>query len=342
LLEEIRGSRAVTYVYKPDEYEPVSRLQRQVSLGKRGETGIAVLTLQRLAQDSAPDSSIAKSAAALVNVLHFHCDHIGTPQELTDVAGNIVWRAHYRAFGSVVRVEYLPTTSDVDAGISSAGLLEERRPGGRSNVSSNSTDPVDQPLRFAGQYCDLETGLHYNRFRYYDPDTGRYMSQDPVGLLGGINPYGYGFNPVMYIDPLGLLGFAALGTHGVLKSVGNGFQSHHLNQDAVYRDHIEHKEGEAILLKGNAFKDCCSSHYKCHKSLEKFWDQYRKGGKKVGQIPTNRQYSQALRAALKSAGLKPSVVSAAVANARTQRAAAGLAESDPVPRIPGRINQSKC
>jgi RHS repeat-associated protein len=281
-------------------------------------------------------------------VLHFHCDHIGTPQELTDLAGNIVWRAHYRAFGSVVRVEYQATTSQYQAGAANAALFEERRPDGRGKRAGNSTDPVDQPLRYAGQYCDLETGLHYNRFRYYDPDIGRYLSQDPVGLLGGMNPYGYGFNPVMYIDPLGLLGFAALGTHGDLKKVGNGFQSHHLNQDAVYRDHIEHKQGEAILLKGNAFKDCCSSHYKAHKSLEEFWDQYRDAtkskpaGKKFGQVPTNRQYSQALRSALKTAGVKPPAVSAAVANAQTQRAGAGLKESDPVPRIPGRINQSKC
>jgi RHS repeat-associated protein len=347
LLEEIRGARAVTYVYKPDEFEPVSRLERQISL-ESIEGGISVVSPHAQATSSASDAGGAEHASEPMNVLHFHCDHIGTPQELTDVAGNIVWRAHYRAFGSVVRVEYLPVTSDADEGTANAGLLEERRPGGRSNGSGIGTHPVGQPLRFAGQYCDPETGLHYNRFRYYDPDIGRYLSQDPVGLLGGTNPYEYGPNPVMYIDPLGLLGFGALDTHGVLKKVGNGFQSHHLNQDAVYRDHIEHKEGEAILLKGNAFKDCCSSHYKAHKSLEKFWDQYRDktrsrpAGKKFGTRPTNRQYSQALRAALKSARVKPSVISRAVACARAQRANAGLDENDRVPRIPGRINQSKC
>lgn len=59
-------------------------------------------------------------------------------------------------------------------------------------------------LRFQGQYADGETGLHYNRFRYYDPDAARYISADPIGLLGGINVFRYGRNPTHWIDPLGL------------------------------------------------------------------------------------------------------------------------------------------
>ena len=63
-----------------------------------------------------------------------------------------------------------------------------------------------QNLRFQGQYFDAETGLHYNRFRYYDPDIGRFVSQDPIGLAGGVNNYQYAPNPVGWIDPLGLSG----------------------------------------------------------------------------------------------------------------------------------------
>ena len=61
-----------------------------------------------------------------------------------------------------------------------------------------------QNLRFQGQYYDEETGLHYNRFRYYDPDIGRFVSQDPIGLAGGINTYQYAPNPISWIDPFGL------------------------------------------------------------------------------------------------------------------------------------------
>jgi RHS repeat-associated protein len=63
---------------------------------------------------------------------------------------------------------------------------------------------VHQPVRFQGQYFDAETGLHYNRFRYYDPDVGRFVSQDPIGLAGGDNLYAYAPNPSGWVDPFGL------------------------------------------------------------------------------------------------------------------------------------------
>ncbi|WP_256578228.1 RHS repeat-associated core domain-containing protein, partial [Pseudomonas sp. PIC25] len=63
---------------------------------------------------------------------------------------------------------------------------------------------TDIPLRFPGQLYDAHSALHYNYFRDYDPETGRYVESDPIGLEGGINTYGYvGSNPLRYIDPTG-------------------------------------------------------------------------------------------------------------------------------------------
>ncbi len=102
----------------------------------------------------------------------YHNDHLGTPQELTDENGTCVWAARYRAFG---------------------------------RIQEMLVDEIHQPLRFLGQYHDDETGLHYNRHRYYDPDQGRFIHQDPIGLLGGLNAYNYAPNPVNWCDPLGLM-----------------------------------------------------------------------------------------------------------------------------------------
>ncbi|MCL7931754.1 hypothetical protein M8006_17530 [Halomonas sp. ATCHA] len=63
---------------------------------------------------------------------------------------------------------------------------------------------LTQPIRFQGQWHDEESGLYYNRHRYYDPQQGRYISQDPIGLNGGTNLYGYVTNPTGMVDPLGL------------------------------------------------------------------------------------------------------------------------------------------
>ncbi|WP_420919559.1 RHS repeat-associated core domain-containing protein [Xenorhabdus bovienii] len=61
-------------------------------------------------------------------------------------------------------------------------------------------------FRFMGQFEDEESGLYYNRHRYYSPEIAQYISADPIGLLGGFNPYGYVHNPLKLVDPYGLSG----------------------------------------------------------------------------------------------------------------------------------------
>ncbi|WP_433736510.1 RHS repeat-associated core domain-containing protein [Pseudomonas putida] len=107
---------------------------------------------------------------------YYQLDHLGTPQELTDHSGEIVWSAQYSAYGQL------------------------------RELTHGSGEQLEQPLCFQGQYCDTETGLHYNRHRYYQPDSGRYLTPDPVKLAGGLNAYQYTRNPTGWVDPLGLSG----------------------------------------------------------------------------------------------------------------------------------------
>ncbi|OXX62403.1 RHS repeat-associated core domain-containing protein, partial [Vibrio sp. V15_P4S5T153] len=61
-------------------------------------------------------------------------------------------------------------------------------------------------LRYQGQIEDRESGLYYNVNRYYDADSGQYLSPDPIGFAGGLRPQAYVFNPLDWVDPLGLAG----------------------------------------------------------------------------------------------------------------------------------------
>ncbi|HKE23023.1 MAG TPA: RHS repeat-associated core domain-containing protein [Bryobacteraceae bacterium] len=98
-------------------------------------------------------------------------DQVGTPRELVDKGGTVAWRAQFTTWGEAQEVELRKT---------------------------------DCPIRFQGQWSDPETGLHYNRFRHYDPSNAIYLSPDPIGLVGGTRQYGYVANPLAWVDPLGL------------------------------------------------------------------------------------------------------------------------------------------
>nr|WP_240479240.1 RHS repeat-associated core domain-containing protein [Delftia tsuruhatensis] len=181
LAGEIRGSRLSEYLYEPDSFVPLAKLESE---WKSEEN--------RNAQAEADKASFA--------TYYYHCDQIGAPQELTDETGRIVWAASYKVWGQTQQLQYLRTGTD-DAAV----FTHDQRPlalAAQGEVQSLAL--VEQPLRFQGQYFDGETGLHYNRFRYYDPVVGRFVHQDPIGLEGGENLYQYGSNPLDWIDPDGL------------------------------------------------------------------------------------------------------------------------------------------
>ncbi len=118
-------------------------------------------------------------------------------------------------------------------------------------------------------------------------------------------------------------------------------QAHHLNQDAAFRDYIPRNDGLSVKLEGNIFKDIDSPHYNAHKSLEDFWNIYRKNGDLAGLKPNLTDYNNALRDSLINAGLSEAQVNKAVSEAIKQQINAGLLADDFVPRIPGRINLPK-
>ena len=126
--------------------------------------------------------NVEKAKQPLVKIYHYHCNHLGTPQELSDDKGDIVWLSYDRAWGGSFDTIYKQQFID--------------------NWAINESEL--QPFKFQGQSLDVETGLHYNRFRYYDSDVGMFISRDPIGLLGGNNVFQYAPNPVMWIDPWGL------------------------------------------------------------------------------------------------------------------------------------------
>lgn len=122
---------------------------------------------------------------------------------------------------------------------------------------------------------------------------------------------------------------------------GTGQQAHHLNQDAAFRSRIPRRKGLCIGLSGNAFRDKKSGHYMAHRSLESFWDRYRRGGRCYGQMPKLYRYNTALRKSLVAAGYSPKEAKYAVRMAQEQQEEYGLMPNDMVPRIPRRINQKR-
>lgn len=152
---------------------PVGSASRQAPL-----TSPSSLSLSATAADAGVPQSVISQYVGSTSVAYVYADHINTPRVLVRASDNaIVWR-----------------WDNTDP----FGLIHpDENPSGLGTFSYN--------LRFPGQLYDQETNNHYNYFRDYDPQTGRYVESDPIGLRGGINTYAYvGGNPVSRTDSVGL------------------------------------------------------------------------------------------------------------------------------------------
>ncbi|NYZ69264.1 RHS domain-containing protein [Endozoicomonas sp. SM1973] len=202
MLSETRENIHKTYLYEPESFRPLA-----------------------LVQDN--------------QVYFYHLDQLGTPQEISDARGSIVWSVQYRAYGSVVRKQ---------------------------------VEHIQNNLRFQGQYFDEETGLHYNRHRYYDPGLGRFINQDPIGLDGGDNLYQYTPSPIAWTDPLGLSGKPSLPSRVLLENdklrvVHNYHDIVREHADPIHF-HVEDTKGKTVAkIKANG--EILESNKGLSKSLNK-------------------------------------------------------------------------
>ncbi len=161
------------------------------------------------------------------DIYWFHNQPNGTPERLTDVEGRLRWEGRNSAWGKL------------------------------AHESTPLPTGYHQNLRMQGQYLDRETGLHYNLFRYYDPDCGRFTQHDPIGLAGGINLYQFAPNALGWVDPWGLSNSGIL-DRAMDGKVGDRLSAHHVIPVEVW------KENQAFFDKIGIGKDMNSAFNGIH------------------------------------------------------------------------------
>ncbi|EFI1479639.1 RHS repeat protein, partial [Escherichia coli] len=170
-LQQFGGEDGGSVVFPPVLVQMLDRLESEILADRVSEESrrwlaSCGLTVEQMQNQMDPVYTPARK-------IHlYHCDHRGLPLALISTEGATAWCAEYDEWGN---------------------LLNEENP-----------HQLQQLIRLPGQQYDEESGLYYNRHRYYDPLQGRYITQDPIGLKGGWNFYQYPLNPISNIDPLGL------------------------------------------------------------------------------------------------------------------------------------------
>ncbi|OBY75706.1 RHS repeat-associated core domain-containing protein [Acinetobacter gyllenbergii] len=206
------------YVYEPDSFIPLIQAGYQgfIQLIETPDYSEYLNKPYSVYKDPIWSSDTRKNRVALEQTVFYHCDQVGTPQTLSNAAGECVWEITQDTWGTALEIQML-----------------------------NKDNPFEQSnLRFQGQYYDNETGLHYNRYRYYEPYSARYISKDPIDLYAGLNHHAYVINPTLWVDAQGLspaYGGAFLG------------YSQQASQNIEYRGYVDHdcwlKTGEICRLK---------------------------------------------------------------------------------------------
>ncbi len=175
----------------------------------------------------------AKNSEKPTACYYYHNDQIGIPRELTDENGKLCWYGDYTGWGKL-KNEY--------------ALVEN----------------IHQPFRLQNQYADEETGLHYNFFRYYEPNIGRFTQLDPIGLAGGENLYRFAPNVNGWVDPLGLARFCTRAL-SVLPVETDFDASYRDGLDlGIFHEHIFFDDGTNIGYGSTGiFSETSNTGYKC-------------------------------------------------------------------------------
>ncbi|TJO67251.1 RHS repeat protein [Escherichia coli] len=237
-LQQSGGEDGGSVVFPPVLVQMLDRLESEILADRVSEESrrwlaSCGLTVEQMQNQMDPVYTPARK-------IHlYHCDHRGLPLALVSTEGATEWCAEYDEWGN---------------------LLNEENP-----------HQLQQLIRLPGQQYDEESGLYYNRHRYYDPLQGRYITQDPIGLKGGWNFYQYPLNPVINVDPQGLVdinlypesdlihsvadeinipGVFTIGGHGTPTSIESATRSIMTAKDLAYLIKFDgnYKDGMTVWL----------------------------------------------------------------------------------------------
>ncbi|MDS7928269.1 RHS repeat-associated core domain-containing protein [Acinetobacter sp. V102_4] len=177
-LKSEQASYTKHYIYEPDSFVPLLQAGYQdfIQLIETPDYQEYQTKPYSIYKDPVWNRDLRKKRTDLEQITFYHCDQVGMPQSMTDARGECVWEILQDTWGTALEIKKL-----------------------------NQDNPFEENnLRFQGQYYDQETGLHYNRYRYYEPYSARYISKDPIGLEGGMNTSTYVSDPNQWVDPMGL------------------------------------------------------------------------------------------------------------------------------------------